>query len=70
MTEKTKDRVTRDRLREMKNGETFSVECNDGMDMESQKNTAYQMQKIEGCRFACRAIGLTLSVTRYDNDND
>ena len=50
----------------MKNGETLTVQCVDGYDLASQKNTAYAMAKLENCRFSCTADGLTLTVTRYD----
>ena len=68
MTQKITEKVTRDRLRAMKNGETLTVQCADGYDLASQKNTAYAMAKLENCRFSCQAEGLTLTVTRYDAD--
>lgn len=61
------EKVTRERLRAMKNGETITVNCVNGYDLDSQKNTAYAMQKLEGCRFTCKSDGLKLSVTRYGN---
>jgi len=66
MTQKITEKVTRERLRSMKNGETLTVQCVDGYDLASQKNTAYAMAKLENCRFSCTADGLTLTVTRYD----
>ena len=63
----TKEKITRDRLRQMGDGETVTVVCTDGYDMASQRNTAYAMQSMEGCRFTCKSEGLTLSVTRYDS---
>ena len=63
---KTVEKVTRERLRTMQNGDTITVECANGYDLESQKNTAYAMQKLENCRFTCKSDGLT--VTRYGND--
>lgn len=68
MTQKITEKVTRERLRSMKNGETLTVQCVDGYDLASQKNTAYAMAKLENCRFSCTADGLTLTVTRYDTD--
>ena len=68
MTQKITEKVTRERLRSMKNGETLTVQCVDGYDLVSQKNTAYAMAKLENCRFSCTADGLTLTVTRYDAD--
>ncbi len=65
---KTVEKVTRERLRTMQNGDTITVECANGYDLESQKNTAYAMQKLENCRFTCKSDGLTLTVTRYGND--
>ena len=59
------EKVTRERLRAMRDGEEITVTCKDGYDMDSQKNTAYAMQKMENCRFACKSDGLQLSVTRY-----
>lgn len=63
MTEKG-NKVTRERLRALKPNETLTVQCKDGYDLASQKNTAYDMQKLEGCKFTCRTDGLTLNVTR------
>ena len=65
---KTVEKVTRERLRTMQNGDTITVECANGYDLESQKNTAYAMQKLDNCRFTCKSDGLTLTVTRYGND--
>ena len=61
-------KVTRDYLRAMQAGETLTVTCADGYDLESQRNTAYQMSKLENCRFSCKAEGLTLTITRHDSD--
>lgn len=66
--EKEKEKITRERLRSMKEGQTITVQCADGYDLQSQKNTAYAMGKLENCRFACKADGLTLRVTRYGAD--
>lgn len=59
-------RVTRDSLRAMKPGDSFTVECRDGYDLESQKNTAYQMTKLVNFRYSCSVIGLTLTIKCYD----
>jgi len=64
MEQKTTEKITRKRLKAMKDGETVTVKCANGYDLDSQKNTAYAMQKMEGCRFTCKTEGLTLSVTR------
>ena len=66
MTQKITEKSTRERQQRMKNGETLTVQCVDGYDLASQKNTAYAMAKLENCRFSCTADGLTLTVTRYD----
>lgn len=59
------ERVTRERLRAMRDGDELRVTCKDGYDLDSQRNTAYAMGKIENCRFACKTDGLVLTVTRY-----
>ena len=59
------EKITRERLRAMLDGDTLMVECADGYDLDSQRNTAYAMGKMEQCRFSCKAEGLTLTVTRY-----
>lgn len=66
--QKTTEKVTRERLRAMRDGETLTVQCANGYDLDSQKNTAYAMRKLEGCRFSCRSEGLTLTVTRNGTD--
>lgn len=65
MAVKPVEKITRERLRAMRNGDTITTQCADGYDMDSQKNTAYAMQKMENCRFARKSDGLQLSVTRY-----
>lgn len=60
-------KITRDRLRAMRDGETVTVACADGYALESQRNIAYAFQRLENCRFTCKVNGLTLSVTRFDN---
>ena len=44
MAVKPVEKITRERLRAMRNGDTISSQCADGYDMDSQKNTAYAMQ--------------------------
>lgn len=68
MARKVTEKVTRERLRAMRDGEEITVTCKDGYDMDSQKNTAYAMQKMENCRFSCKSDGLKLTVTRYGID--
>ena len=62
------EKITRERLRAMLDGDTLKVECTDGYDLDSQRNTAYAMQRMEGCKFSCKATGLTLQVTRYGTE--
>lgn len=62
------EKITRERLRTMQNGDKLTVECINGYDLDSQRNTAYAMGKMEQCRFSCKAEGLTLTVTRYGID--
>ena len=68
MAQKVTEKITRDVLRDMKKGETITVMCANGYDLDSQKNTAYAMQRMEGCKFSCKATGLTLQVTRYGTE--
>lgn len=62
--EKNEERITRDILRTLRDGDAVTVECLNGYDMDSQKNTAYAMQRMLLCRFECRTQGLRLTVTR------
>lgn len=64
MVQKVTERITRERLRAMRDGEKIIVQCINGYDLDSQKNTAYAMQKMENCRFSCKSDGLVLTVTR------
>lgn len=59
------EKVTRERLRAMRDGDELRVTCKDGYDLDSQKNTAYALGRIENCRFSCKSDGLKLTVTRY-----
>lgn len=59
-------KITRDLLRSMPPGESVTVTCRDGYDLESQKNTAYQTGKLVNSRYGCSVKGMTLTVTRYD----
>lgn len=68
MEQKVTGRITRERLRAMRDGEHVTVQCTDGYDLDSQKNTAYAMQKLENCRFCCKSQGLTLTVSRYERN--
>lgn len=63
MVQKVTEKITRTRLRAMKEGETITVMCANGYDLDSQKNTAYAMRKLEGRRFTCKSDGLQLAVT-------
>ena len=66
LTQKITEKVTRERLRALRDGEVITVQCVDGYDLDSQKNTAYAMQKMENCNFTCKVEGLILTVTRHD----
>lgn len=57
------DRITRDRLRAMAPGDVITVECANGYDLESQRNTTYQMHKLVNHRYTCSVKGLTLTIT-------
>ena len=59
-------KITRNLLRNMAPGEAVTVECTDGYDLESQKNTAYQTGKLVNSKYSCSVKGMTLTVTRYD----
>lgn len=63
MTE-NKEKITRARLKALRDGESITVECSDGYDIDSQKNTAYNFQKMVDAKFRCTVDGLTLTVTR------
>ena len=65
MSANSAEKVTRERLRAMQDGEGITVICKYGYDMDSQKNTAYALGRIENCRFSCKSDGLKLTVTRY-----
>ena len=62
------EKITREQLRTMQNGDKLTVECINGYDLDSQRNTAYAMGKMEQCRFSCKVDGLTLQVTLYGID--
>ena len=64
MMEKTNEKITRERRRALQQGESITVECVNGYDLDSQRNTAYAMQRMENCRYTCATDGLTLTVTR------
>lgn len=64
---KVTEKVTRERLRALRDGEAIMVIYKDGYDLDSQKNTAYAMQKMENCRFSCKVEGPILTVTRHDS---
>jgi len=68
MMVKAVEKITRERLRTLRDGETLTTRCANGYDLDSQKNTAYAMGKMENCRFSCKCEGLQLSVTRYGID--
>lgn len=61
-----KEKITRERLRNLPVGESITVQCEDGYDLDSQRNTAYAMRKLENKLFSCVAEWLQLTVTRYE----
>ena len=65
MSANAAEKVTRERLRAMRDGDELRVTCKDGYDLDSQKNTAYALGRMENCRFSCKSEGLKLTVTRY-----
>lgn len=68
MTNAKPIKITRDLLREMQPGQSITVECADGYDLDSQRNTAYQMAKLVNFRFSCNVKGLTLTITCLNYD--
>jgi hypothetical protein len=62
--ERNEGKITRDILRTLRDGDAVTVECQNGYDLDSQRNTAYAMQRMLLCRFECRTQGLRLTVTR------
>lgn len=67
MATKNVEKITRDVLRTMRAGQSITVQCADGYDLDSQKNTAYAMQKLIPYRFSCKSEGLTLTVKKTKN---
>ncbi len=68
MEAENRDRITRSRLREMRSGESVTVTCRDGYDLESQKSIAYSLQRLEPFKFSCKTEGLQLTVTKTNNN--
>jgi hypothetical protein len=50
----------------MRDGESVVVRCVDGYDLDSQMHTAYNLQKLENCKFRCSTNGLELTVIKGD----
>lgn len=67
MATKNAEKITRDVLRTMRAGQSITVQCADGYDLDSQKNTAYAMQKLIPYHFSCKSEGLTLTVKKTKN---
>ncbi len=61
-------RVTRELLKGMAAGETLTVELPDAAAIESGKASAYQLQRIEGCKFRMSSdyVARTLTITRTE----
>jgi len=62
------DKVTREDLRAIRNGETRSFELPTYAAVVSGKSSAYILGRVDGCRFECKTEPSTntLHVTRYD----
>ena len=60
------ERVTRDLLRDIKEGETVKAVLPDAKAIDSGKSTAYQLQNLLGCKFSVNAdyTERTLAITR------
>lgn len=54
-------RISRDVLREMRDGESVVTVCVNGYALDSQRNIAYSLQKMENCCFSCKSKGLELT---------
>ena len=61
-------KISRALLRGLTDGQSVTVVCRDWYELDSQRSTAYTTARLEGCRFSCRAMGLTLTVTRHDGE--
>ena len=61
-------RVTRELLKGMAAGETLTVELPDAAAIERGKASAYQLQRIEGCKFRMSSdyVARTLTITRTE----
>ncbi len=65
---RTVDKITREDLRLMRDGETRTYKLPSPGAVESGKTTAYLLAKLEGGRFECARDleNCTLTITRYD----
>jgi len=63
------NKITRDDLRAMRDGETRTFQLPSPEAVESGKTSAYTYGKIAGVRFKCEAsyANKTLTITRHDN---
>lgn len=62
------DKITREDLRAMRDGQTLIFELPTPFAVESGKTTAYLLAKLDGCTFKCQRDleKCTLTITRYD----
>lgn len=67
MAQKLVHKVTRDVLRLMKDQDVIIVECKDYYHLQAQMSSAYNLQKMENCKFKCKTSDLLLTITRHDN---
>lgn len=60
------EKVTRNLLRDIKEGETVKAVLPDAKAIDSGKSTAYQLQNLLGCKFSVNAdyTERTLAITR------
>lgn len=63
------DKITRDDLRAMHDGETLTFQLPSAAAVESGKTSAYIFAKLTGIRLRCESDfeNKTLTITRYDH---
>lgn len=62
------EKVTREDLRALHNGETRTFELPTFAAVQSAKSSAYLLGHLEGCRFSCTTdpANNSITITRYD----
>lgn len=61
---KTVDKVTRDVLRGMEQGDSVTFSSENGYAIESARSLAYTFQRLEKVRFTCKIDGQVLIITK------